>query len=293
MAGKDYRSQVRTDVAKIDSTTDQVVSIPAKAVWDEKQAASTRDLKQTANRLRNASPQAAARTLQGVASKRAVDMAVGLHKELSTSTRHAALESLNSLQALLKTWNISLTDSDIQRIVSAAAPTFRASQASSLSRLAGAVVRRLHGSFRAEDDTTVFDVADDLSETLGQEWWRAQRVVNTEISRVFNVVRLDALRFLAHQISGLYIRWTELVDDETGAPLDSRVAADSLILHAQVAEPGALFYMPPWGVPEQAGQGWMAPPNRPNDRAVLIPWARGCGLPAWRLQNGKRVDMGR
>jgi hypothetical protein len=85
-------------------------------------------------------------------------------------------------------------------------------------------------------------------------------------------------------------RWTELVDDATGRPLDNRVAADSLAMHGQVAPPGGSFLMPAAGG-ALAGQSWTHPPNRPNDRAVLTPWMPTWGVPAWQFRNGRRVNL--
>ncbi len=87
-------------------------------------------------------------------------------------------------------------------------------------------------------------------------------------------------------------RWTELINDLTGQPLDNRVAKDSIAMHGQVAYPGHYFTMPAGDVPHlMVGKQWLYPPNRPNDRAVLTPWMRGWGVPAWEYHGGVRLPL--
>lgn len=119
-------------------------------------------------------------------------------------------------------------------------------------------------------------------------WWRTARISRTAITFAFNDARVSAVESV--QVPELWLRWTELVDDATGQPLDDRVAADSLALHGQLARPGGLFTQPPApNVPkEQWFLRWAHPPNRPNDRAVLTLWAAGHGVPAWVWEGGQR-----
>ncbi len=118
------------------------------------------------------------------------------------------------------------------------------------------------------------------------ELWRARRLVVTETAFTHNAAQAGALTALATEpdLRSLRMRWTELVDDLTGRPLDRRVGDDSLELHGQLAPPGGRFIMPPdvtRKVGRLAGRSWMHPPNRPHDRAVLTPWLPGMGQPGW------------
>jgi len=119
--------------------------------------------------------------------------------------------------------------------------------------------------------------------------WEVERVLRTEASIAYNTARRSTIMRMAARDPRVMMRWTELVDDRTGRPLDGRVAPDSLLMHGQVAPVGGLFVMPPGA--KNAGQTWAHPPNRPNDRAVLVPWVPGSGIPAWRIVNGMRVDL--
>jgi hypothetical protein len=89
-------------------------------------------------------------------------------------------------------------------------------------------------------------------------------------------------------------RWSEHVDDQTGAALDDRVAEDSLVLHGQVVAVGANFVMPPDPrvSPKLWNQTYAQPPNRPNDRSVLLPWRPRWGGYAWSFTAGQRRNVG-
>jgi hypothetical protein len=128
--------------------------------------------------------------------------------------------------------------------------------------------------------------AADLTE---DQWWQMERLVRTETSRSYNQAQSDAITEIARTTPGLWKRWTELVDDWSGSPLDNKVARDSLVLHGQVARVDGHFTMPPdqRAPAVMVGKTWAQPPNRPNDRAVLTPWMREWGIPAWAWQGAK------
>lgn len=130
---------------------------------------------------------------------------------------------------------------------------------------------------------------------LDEEWWRLERLVRTTTSSMHNEAMSESIDTVAldPEFQGLAKRWTEMVDDATGMPLDTRVGRDSLVLHGQVARPGRLFTMPPDPLAPvtMVGQSWRHPPNRPNDRAVLTPWMPGWKIPAWAYQAGTRVSL--
>lgn len=129
-----------------------------------------------------------------------------------------------------------------------------------------------------------------LNEELERQFWRVERTARTTIADAYNAARVEGIRALRRQLPDLMSRWTEHVHDATWTPMDNRVGQDSIALHGQVAEPGRVFTMPDdthvsaktWG------HSWTHPPNRPNDRAVLVPWRRGWGMPAWEWRDGAK-----
>ena len=127
-------------------------------------------------------------------------------------------------------------------------------------------------------------------EAADRQWWKVERVARTEGALAFNAAQEDGIALLAQAHPGLMKRWTELVSDLTGAPLDDRVGDDSIALHGQVARPGGLFVMPDTdkAPARMVGMSWSSPPNRPNDRATLLPWHPDWGIPGWVIRGGKR-----
>lgn len=140
---------------------------------------------------------------------------------------------------------------------------------------------------------TAYQAIDRIEQTASLEWWRAERIVRTESAYAYNSGHTDATAAAAQELDSLYNRWTELIDDTTGRPLDNRVAVDSMALHGQIAAPGAVFTMPPdervsaklWGKTYTYG------PNRPNDRSVTMPWRPHWGIPAWIWSGNKKTPV--
>jgi hypothetical protein len=170
----------------------------------------------------------------------------------------------------------------------------RADSARSLAQQLGDQTwRGLRAVFEAQTDPRHLIVL--AGELLDQQDWRVKRLVATETSYAYNLAQAAALRAYPTDPGDLlWGRWQERVDDLTGRPLDKQVAPDSLVLHGQVTRPGGVFTMP--NDPRAgrlAGRSWAHPPNRPHDRAVLVPWQRSWGVPGWILQGGKRIDLSR
>ena len=114
-----------------------------------------------------------------------------------------------------------------------------------------------------------------------------------------NSAHADGIKEIAKESPGLEQQWTEFCGPD-GHPLDDRVGVDSIALAGQVAEPGGEFTMPATAPfpdargetkvsPSLVGQSWQFPPNRPNDRATLLPWKKEWGRPGWRFKGGRRV----
>lgn len=127
--------------------------------------------------------------------------------------------------------------------------------------------------------------------TLNGQGWRLARIARTEAAFAANGAAHDAIALLAREHRHLYQRWTERVVDTTWQPMDPRVAADSMALHGQVSPAGGEFTMPPHPAVSAKlhGKTWHYPPNRPHDRAIVLPWLRAWGAPAWRWRSARRV----
>jgi len=121
--------------------------------------------------------------------------------------------------------------------------------------------------------------------------YKLERIARTETAFAFNAAQHEGIQVLAARHPDVRKRWTELVDDATGAPLDNRVAPDSLALHGQLARPGGVFTMPNDSrvSPRIQGKTYTFPPNRPNDRATILPWRPGWGVPGWEYRGGQRI----
>lgn len=135
----------------------------------------------------------------------------------------------------------------------------------------------------AVDPIAVGDMISALGESYTGNWWQLERIIRTETAFAYNTAISDSLQVMQHAIPGLRQRWSELVDDATWQPLDNRVAADSMVMHGQLASDQGLFKQPDGpGVPAGlVGQSWAHPPNRPNDRSIITPWLPDWNIPAW------------
>jgi hypothetical protein len=169
--------------------------------------------------------------------------------------------------------------------------------ATSMARFGAQLVGRMEGEL-----ATSLSVGENHSQAIDRvmklgdlEWYRAERIVRTEMSFAANRSSRAAADEQAEELDGdLWSRWTEHVSDD-GMPYDDRVGVDSEAMHGQVAPPDGMFTQPPSSpdgedVGSLAGRQWACPPNRPNDRAVLVPWRAHWGVPGWRWQ-GRRVPV--
>lgn len=132
-----------------------------------------------------------------------------------------------------------------------------------------------------------------VQDVLEDAWWLHARPIRTGLAAAFNFGHTEAVDMASDGVTDLYKRWTELVDDVTGAPLDNRVGKDSIVLHGQVAKPKNVFTMPPDPRchPSWWGQTWTQSPNRPNDRSVTMPWRPQWGIPGWEWNGSSRVPI--
>lgn len=168
----------------------------------------------------------------------------------------------------------------------------------SMARFGAQLVGRMEGELASslslgENHTQAIDRVMKLGDL---EWYRAERIVRTEMSFAANRSARAAADEQAEELDGdLWSRWTEHVSDE-GMPYDDRVGIDSEAMHGQVAPPDGMFTQPPSSPGGEdvgdslVGRQWPCPPNRPNDRAVLVPWRAHWGVPGWQWE-GRRVPV--
>ncbi len=160
------------------------------------------------------------------------------------------------------------------------------------SRIVGEVERGLAVSLVSGETTD--EAIDRTREITGEQWYQAERIVRTEQAYAFNAAHADGIAEVAEDVLDLYMRWVEHVTD-AGVPMDNRVGDDSIAMHGQVTRPGGDFTMPddPDVAESLVGQSWKFPPNRPNDRAVVVAWRPSWGGMAWVYDGGGKRYLSR
>lgn len=104
---------------------------------------------------------------------------------------------------------------------------------------------------------------------LSDELWKAERIVRTELAYAHGATKHQALVDTSDELGDddpLMKRLIETFDDRTGD--------DSFLIHGQTVPVDK-----PFEYKRRKGSGWqlvrfMHPPNRPNDRSVVIPWRK-------------------
>jgi hypothetical protein len=112
------------------------------------------------------------------------------------------------------------------------------------------------------------DVVRRLGNFFTAEEWKLRRIVRTELHNVYNMGKLNAMQSLVQgDIPDLMKTLMHPMDQRTGK--DSIYAAQ-LNLVAQIDEP----FVYEW---KGTTRVFMAPPDRPNDRAILVPYREEWG----------------
>jgi len=166
----------------------------------------------------------------------------------------------------------------------------------SMAKYGASMVGKLEGALAQTliQGESGFKAIDRVTDVMGGEFWRAERIVRTEQAWAYNATQMDAVQETTKVFPDMMMRWCELVADVTLVPYDDRVGDDSIAMHGQLARAGTMFRMPavsPAGLKVSKsllGKSWTNPPNRPNDRAVLQPWRPGWGW-GWELIGGAKV----
>lgn len=127
-------------------------------------------------------------------------------------------------------------------------------------------------------------VVTDVQAALDTERWKAERIVRTETAYAHGTAKLAAMTETAKELKiKLYKRLIENVSNGRG--LDDRIGDDSLLIHGQTVPLDK-----PFTFKKRVRGAWqtvafMHPPNRPNDRAVVIPWD-----PEWDAEEQNEVE---
>lgn len=104
-----------------------------------------------------------------------------------------------------------------------------------------------------------------LRAEVGLREWEIRRLVQTEVSAAYNQLQLDALLEEDTPSDPMLKRLVATFDHKTGR--------DSVMLHGQVRPVREPFY------DASRGRSYMAPPNRPHDREIVVGWRKSYGRP--------------
>lgn len=184
--------------------------------------------------------------------------------------------------------------SDLEKRYTGLTPVLRAEEAGVMKGLIPGVDRalldRYKSSIRTYGSPVVKQIRDELATSIllsepvhaavdriastggifEQQRWRAERIVRTETAYAYGVTKQRGL---------LELKQRDFPDlqKKLVATFDSRTGEDSKELHGQTVPVDQPFI---WQVKDSKGVvkktvRYMAPPNRPNDREVVIPWRPG------------------
>lgn len=116
-------------------------------------------------------------------------------------------------------------------------------------------------------EATMDEVIGRVSGFFNGKEWELHRIVRTELHNVVNLGKQNGMTELLDEVPDLLKTLMHPMDSRTGD--DSKWAAH-LKLVAQVDEPFQYKWKGEWRV-------FMAPPDRPNDRSVMVPYRKEWG----------------
>lgn len=120
------------------------------------------------------------------------------------------------------------------------------------------------------------EVAARLRAEAGLREWEIRRLVQTEVSAAYNTVQLDAMIEEDTPEDPMLKRLVATFDRKTGR--------DSVMLHGQTRPVREPFY------DASRGREYMAPPNRPHDREIVVGWRKGYGKPPPATHDGHPLN---
>lgn len=123
-----------------------------------------------------------------------------------------------------------------------------------------------NGLFRATiGDTSYSQVVGSISQFFTAEEWKLHRIVRTELHNIFNMGKIQGMRELGGEDGELPDLMKTLMH-----PMDQRTGEDSKYLaQLSLALPIDEPFVYEW---KGKTREFMAPPDRPNDRAILVPY---------------------
>lgn len=117
-------------------------------------------------------------------------------------------------------------------------------------------------------DASHEEVTQRIGKFFVAEEWKLRRIVRTELHNIYNMGKINGMQELADDtVPDLMKALMHPMDQRTGK--DSIYAA-TLNLVAEIDEPFSYQWGGRWRV-------FMAPPDRPNDRSILVPYRREWG----------------
>lgn len=119
--------------------------------------------------------------------------------------------------------------------------------------------------------STVSETMDRVGKTFMGEEWKLQQIVRTELHNVYNLGKLNGMSDLWDEGSGTIPDLKKTLFH----PMDARTGDDS----KKLARKNPIVPVDEPFVEYSTGKRleYMAPPNRPNDRAILIPYREAWG----------------
>lgn len=201
----------------------------------------------------------------------------GLIKPMVTSGRDTSIFAVENLQSEIEAYEEHFTgavmpiDLDALAYANETENFLIEKYEASLDRWSQTVRSRIQTSLidGVVMESTNEEMMGRLLENWGAQEWELRRIVRTEIHSIYNGSKVRGMRD---------VRRRQLPDLKKALlhPLDKRTAEDSLYLAKlnpimPIDEPFHYIYQPS-GSSKKYPRTFMAPPDRPNDRAILIPY---------------------
>ena len=231
--------------------------------------------------------------------------------ELGDISKEAQVESLRGLSDSLHRLEKHFTGADVvlnideaarfQGIIDGRRQSLLRAHETSMANYSAEVVTRVEDQWAlslVQNETTT-QAVQRVMDTADLNFWRAERIVRTETAFAAGAANYDGMIEAGKELDDLWMQWSEYVTDD-GVPRDDRVGEDSIAMNGQVAKVGEWFTFPstmpdgesvPKSCEKMIGQTWDFPPNRPNDRSVLLPFRKSWGEPGWQWKSGRRVQV--
>lgn len=115
---------------------------------------------------------------------------------------------------------------------------------------------------------TAYQAIDEINLTMKNEEWKVARIVRTELHQIYNVSKMNGMVDIAKKT-------IPKLKKTLIHPMDTRTGKDSKILAklSPIIDVGQPFKYSFRQGKKIITREFMTPPDRPNDRAILIPYA--------------------